>query len=65
VASGHQLGEPLPARTDVIALGFTDASTLGAAFKDGTRAEWDLRRWRIATNFERVENGLQRVIGAQ
>jgi WD40 repeat protein len=65
VVSRRELGEPLPARTDVKALGFTGSSTLGAAFSDGTLAEWDLKRWRIATNFERVENGLRRVIGAQ
>jgi WD40 repeat protein len=65
VASGRRLGEPLRARIDVKAFGFTGASTLGAAFSDGTRAEWDLKRWRVATNFEQVENGLRRVIDAQ
>ena len=62
VAARRELGEPLPARKDVKELGFTGPSTLAVAYADGTLAEWDLKRWRIRTNFDRIQNGLLRAI---
>jgi len=62
VAARRELGEPLPARTDVAALVFTGRSRLAVAYSDGTLAEWDLKRWRIRTSFDRIRDGLLHAI---
>jgi WD40 repeat protein len=62
VAARRELGEPLPARTDVAALVFTGPSRLALAHSDGTLAEWDLKRWRIRTSFDRIQSGLLHAI---
>jgi len=62
VATRRELGEPLLARTDVAALGFTGPSRLAVSYSDGTLAEWDLKRWRIRTSFDRIRDGLLHAI---